>query len=191
MKYAIGPRRQLAIRTIFNILGPLTNPAGANRQLMGVFAADLTDFLADVLKELGTTSAIIVTGYGGMDELTITGPNKISHLREDGHIDTYELDPLDLGFEGANITQLRGGEPADNAAILRGILDGSIQGPKRDVVLLNGGAALLAAGRVGTFKEGIVLAGETIDSGAALKKLDALIEKTRSYASRVDEGDPA
>ncbi|MEO1646186.1 MAG: anthranilate phosphoribosyltransferase, partial [Chloroflexota bacterium] len=106
MKYAIGPRRQMKIRTIFNILGPLTNPAGANRQLMGVFAADLTDLLANVLKNLGSTSAMVVNGYGGMDELTVTGPNRISHLKEDGSIETYELDPMKLGFEPASIGQL-------------------------------------------------------------------------------------
>lgn len=181
MKYAIGPRRQMKIRTMFNILGPLTNPAGANCQLMGVFAADLTDFLANVLKNLGTKSAIIVNGYGGMDELTVTGPNKVSHLKPDGTIETYELNPADLGFAGATINDLQGGEPTENAAILRGILDGSITGAKRDIVLLNAGAALWAAGKVENIESGIELARETIDSGAAVQKLDALIEKSQSF----------
>lgn len=183
MKHAIGPRRQMKIRTIFNILGPLTNPAGANRQLMGVFAADLTDLLAHVLKNLGTKSAIIVNGYGGMDELTVTGPNRISHLREDGSIQTYELDPTKLGFDGASIGQLMGGEPDENAEILRGVLSGKLRGAKRDIVLLNAGAALWAAGRADNISQGIDLATETVDSGAALQKLDQLVEISQSFAS--------
>lgn len=182
MRYAIGPRRQMGVRTIFNILGPLTNPAGANRQLMGVFAADLTDLLAHVLKSLGTRSAIVVNGFGGLDEMTTGGPNRVTHLREDGSIDTYELDPLSFGFEGASVSELRGGTPEENASILRGILSGGIGGAKRDVVLLNAGAALWAAGKVSGLQDGIELATETIDSGAAVDKLDALIEKTQSYA---------
>jgi len=181
MKYAIGPRRQMKIRTIFNILGPLTNPAGANRQLMGVFAADLTDLLAHVLKNLGSDSAMVVNGYGGMDELTVTGPNRISHLKEDGTIDTYELDPMKLGFDPASIGQLMGGEPADNADILRGILSGKLRGAKRDIVLLNSGAALWAAGKADNIENGIKMAEASIDSDTALEKLDALIEMTQSF----------
>ena len=182
MKYAIGPRREMGIRTIFNILGPLTNPAGAQRQLMGVFAADLTDLLAHVLGALGTKTALVVNGYGGLDELTISGPNRVSHLREDGSVDTYELDPMEYGFHGASISELRGGTPDENAAILRGILDGSITGPKRDVVLLNAGAALWAANRVENLRRGLEQAAESIDSGAAVAKLDSLIEMSRSLA---------
>jgi anthranilate phosphoribosyltransferase len=179
MKYAIGPRRQIAVRTIFNILGPLTNPAGAQRQLMGVFTADLTDMLAHVLGALGSKSAMIVNGYGGLDELTTTGPNMVSHYY-DGRIETYELDPQAYGFDGAHISDLLGGDAAENAAILRGILDGSVDSAKRDVVLLNAGAALLAAGTVPDLKAGIALAKDIIDSGAAVAKLDALIEYSRS-----------
>jgi anthranilate phosphoribosyltransferase len=181
MKYAIGPRREMKIRTIFNILGPLTNPANASRQLMGVFAADLTDLLAHVLKNLGSKSAMVVNGYGGLDELTVTGPNRISHLREDGTIQTYELDPFKLGFEGATIQQLQGGEPAENAQILRGILEQKVNGAKRDIVLLNAGAGLWAAGKVDNIEQGIKLATGSIDSGAALKKLDALVEMSQSF----------
>lgn len=183
MKHAIGPRRQMKIRTIFNILGPLTNPAGAQRQLMGVFAADLTDFIANVLKGLGTKSAIIVNGYGGMDELTVTGPNRVSHLKENGDIETYELDPADLGFAGASISELKGDDAPTNAGILRGVLDGSITGAKRDVVLLNAGAAIVAFGKADDFKTGITIATETIDSGKAVEKLDKLIEYSQSLAS--------
>ncbi|MDQ7035720.1 MAG: anthranilate phosphoribosyltransferase, partial [Anaerolineae bacterium] len=160
----------------------LTNPARASRQLMGVFAADLTDLLARVLKNLGSKSAMVVNGYGGLDELTVTGPNRISHLREDGTIQTYELDPFKLGFEGATIQQLQGGEPEENALILRGVLEQKMNGPKRDIVLLNAGAALWAAGKVDNIEKGISLATESIDSGAAIQKLDALIEMSQSFA---------
>ena len=180
MKYAIGPRREMMVRTIFNILGPLTNPAGARRQLMGVFVGDLTDMLAHVLGELGTESAMIVSGYGGLDELTTTGPNRVSHFIN-GEVKSYDLAPSDYGFAGANISDLLGDDAPTNAAILRGILDGSIDGPKRDVVLLNAGAALLAAGKADDLKAGIDLAHETLDSGAALKKLDSLIEFSQSF----------
>lgn len=181
MKYAIGPRRQMKIRTIFNILGPLTNPAGANRQLMGVFAADLTDLLAHVLKNLGSKSAMVVNGYGGMDELTVTGPSRISHLKEDGTIETYELDPTKVGFEGASIGQLMGGTPEVNAEITRGVLSGKLRGAKRDIVLLNAGAALWAAGKADDLSGGVKIAEESIDSGAAEKKLDSLIEMSQSF----------
>lgn len=182
MKYAIGPRRQMAIRTIFNILGPLTNPAGARRQLLGVFAGDLTDLLAHVLRDLGAASALVVNGYGGLDELTTTGPNTVSHFNN-GSVNTYQLDPAELGFEGANIRDLQGGDAPTNAAILRGVLSGDIQDAKRDVVILNAAGALLAADKVDDFIAGIKIAQEIIDSGAALAKLDALIECSRSMAS--------
>jgi anthranilate phosphoribosyltransferase len=174
MKHAIGPRREMAVRTIFNILGPLTNPAGAKRQLMGVFTADLTDMLAHVLGELGSVSALVVSGYGGIDELTTTGPNHISHYMN-GRVETYELDPVDCGFRGAHISELLGGDAQENAAILRGILSGEIQDARRDVVLLNAGAALVAGGLADTIMDGVKLAADVVDSGAALEKLDALI----------------
>ncbi len=182
MKYAIGPRRQMAIRTIFNILGPLTNPAGARRQIMGVFAPDLTDMLAHVLGDLGAELAMVVSGYGGLDELTTTGPNHISHYH-DGAVETLELNPQDYGFRGAHISELLGGDPPANAAILRGVLSGEVDSAKRDVVLLNAGAALLAAGVAKDIAGGVRLAAETIDSGAALAKLDALIEMTKGFAT--------
>jgi len=175
MRHAIGPRRQLGVRTIFNILGPLTNPAGAQRQLMGVFAPDLGPFLAGVFSDLGAISAIVVSGYGGLDELTVTGPNRVSHYH-DGFTETYELDPEDLGFRGAHISELLGGDARENAAIMRGVLSGEIRDAKRDVVLLNGGAALLAAGVVDSIEEGIVLSRQSIDEGAALEKMSALVD---------------
>lgn len=181
MKYAIGVRRELGVRTIFNILGPLTNPAGARRQLMGVFAADLTDLLAHVLGELGSVSALVVSGYGGLDELTTTGPNKISQFR-DGGVHSYELDPADFGFRGAHISELQGGDPAANAAILRGVLSGGIDDAKRDVVLLNSAAALIAGGAAESVHDGITLAAQVIDSGAALDKLEALVAYSQQLA---------
>ena len=183
MRYAIGPRRELGIRTIFNILGPLTNPAGAQRQLMGVFAADLTDLLAHVLHALGAKSAMVVNGYGGLDELTVTGPNRISFLREDGTIDHLDIDPTDLGFHMASINDLKGDDAPTNAAILRGVLDGSETGAKRDIVLLNAGAAMMAAGKVKSMRDGVRLARDVIYSGKALAKLDSLIELSQSLAS--------
>lgn len=179
MKYAIGPRRQMRVRTIFNILGPLTNPAGARRQIMGVFAPDLTELLAHVLGELGAVSAMVVSGYGGLDELTTTGPNTISHFK-DGNVHTYTLDPLDYGFEGANIHDLLGDDAPTNAAILRGILSGDIKDAKRDVVLLNAGAALVVSGKADDIAEGVKLAAEVVDSGTALEKLEKLVEYSQS-----------
>jgi anthranilate phosphoribosyltransferase len=181
MKHAIGPRRQMGVRTIFNILGPLTNPAGAQRQLMGVFTPDLTEFLANVLRELGTTCALVVCGYGNMDELTTTGPNRVSHCA-DGVVRTYELNPLDYHLKTAHISELMGGDADTNATILRGILSGEIDSAKHDVVLLNAGAALIAAGKVTTFEDGIALARQVIDSGAALAKLDTLIRFSQELA---------
>lgn len=174
MKHAIGPRRQLAVRTIFNILGPLTNPAGARRQLMGVFTPDLTELLAHVLGELGARSAMVVSGYGGLDELTTTGPNSVSHF-QDGIVNSYTLDPLEYGFAGANIHDLLGGDAATNARILRGVLNGDIQDAKRDVVVLNAAAALFVGGKVDDIGAGVKMATEVIDSGAAVAKLDELI----------------
>ena len=181
MKYAIGPRRQMKVRTIFNILGPLTNPAGAQRQLMGVFTPDLTEFLANVLGALGAKSAIVVCGYGNLDEFTTTGPNRVSHY-EGGEVRTYELNPLELGLNAAHISDLKGGDVDENAAILRGVLSGEVNSAKRDVILLNTGAALVAAGKADDFKDGITLAAAAIDSGKALAKLDDLIAYSQEFA---------
>ncbi len=183
MRHAIGPRRELGIRTIFNILGPLTNPAGAQRQLMGVFAHSLTDLLAKVLKDLGVKSAMVVNGYGGLDELTVTGPNRISYLEENGDISHLDVDPTELGFHMASIDDLKGGDPNENAEIVRQILNGADKGPKRDIVLLNAGAAIMTGGMASSIPDGIVIARDSIDSGAALQKLDAMIEFSRSFAA--------
>ena len=183
MRHAIGPRRELGIRTIFNILGPLTNPAGAQRQLMGVFAPELTDLLAQVLRALGSKSAMVVNGYGGLDELTTTGPNRISYLQEDGKIAHIDVDPTELGFHTAHIADLKGDDAPTNAAILRSVLSGEDSSAKRDVVLLNAGAAIMAAGRTDSIADGLEVAREAIDSGKAIGKLDQLIALSQSLAS--------
>lgn len=175
MKHAIGPRRELAVRTIFNILGPLTNPAGARRQLMGVYSPELTEMLANVLCLLGGEAAFVVHGDGGLDELTTTGPNQVSELR-DGTVRTYMLDPQSLGFRRTEAEELRGGAPAENAHITRSILDGTVDGAKRDVVLLNAAAGIVAGGMAADLPAGLEIAAHSIDSGAALSKLDALIK---------------
>lgn len=182
MKFAIHPRRQMRIRTIFNILGPLTNPAGAQRQLMGVFAADLTDFIAHVLGALGSKLAIVVHGYGGLDELTTTGPNQVS-IFKDGDVTTSDLNPLDYGLKTAHISDLLGDDAPTNAHILRGILSGEVDAAKRDVVVLNASAALMAGGLVDDFAAGIDMANEVIDSRKALEKLDALITYSQELAN--------
>jgi len=174
MKYVIAPRKEMGVRSIFNILGPLTNPAGARRQLMGVFAPDLTDLMANVLGELGAISAMVVCGYGNMDELTTTGPNTVSHY-QDGVVNSYMLDPREYGFHGANISDLLGVVAPTNATILRGVLSGEFRDAKRDIVLLNAGAAMFVGGKADDIAEGIKLAGEAIDNGSALAKLDGLI----------------
>jgi anthranilate synthase/phosphoribosyltransferase len=180
MKHAIGPRRELGVRTIFNILGPLTNPAGAMAQVLGVYDPALTEKLAGVLGTLGSQAAFVVHGAGGMDELTTSGPNRVSALRA-GRVETYTLDPAELGFERADPAQLGGGDAQQNAAIIRGILSGALNGPPRDVVVLNAAAALVAGGRATTFQEGIRLAGHAINSGAAQRVLAQLVEFTRMH----------
>jgi anthranilate phosphoribosyltransferase len=172
MKYAIGPRREIGIRTIFNVLGPLTNPAKVTSQIMGVYSADLTGLLARALGNLGATRAFVVHGMDGLDEITITGKTKVSEFR-DANVNDYFIHPSDFGFSVGKAEDLRGGDAKDNAVITTEILKGR-KGPCRDIVLMNAAAALVAAGRASDFKEGIRLAAESIDSGAALKKLEQL-----------------
>jgi anthranilate phosphoribosyltransferase len=178
MKHAIGARRELGVRTIFNLLGPLTNPAGASTQVLGVYDPSLTETLAGVLNTLGSQAAFVVHGAGGLDELTTSGPNRVSALRA-GRVETYTLDPAELGFARADPEQLRGGDAQENAAIIRDILSGALSGAPRDVVVLNAAAALVAAGRASTFETGIRLAAQSIDSGAAQRVLAQLVEFTR------------
>jgi len=179
MKHAIGPRRQLGQRTIFNILGPLTNPAGATHQLIGVFDPDLTQPMAEVLGELGGRAALVVHGHGGLDELTTDGPNRVSHLK-DGRVETYELDATDFDMRPASREDLRGGEPDENARMMRALLSGEDKTPRRDVVLFNAAAALAAED--GDFSTAIAEARNSLDSGAALTKLDQLMTMSQSFA---------
>ena len=174
MKHAIGPRRELGTRTVFNILGPLTNPAGATRHLMGVFAPELTELQARVLRALGSERAFIVHGLDGLDEITLTGPSRVSELAA-GKVRTYEIEPGDFGIERADAAALDGGDPAANAAILREVLDGGA-GPRADVVLLNAAAALAAAGVAEDLAGGLEAARESIASGRARQALDRLVE---------------
>lgn len=170
MKYAIGPRREMGIRTIFNILGPLTNPAGAKRQVLGVFDDSLTEPLAEVLANLGARHAFIVHGEDGLDEITITDRTKITELRNN-KIDTYFVAPEDFGFVRAKRDDLLGGTAEENAKIVTEILRGK-EGPKRHISIINAAAAIIVGDKAKNFPEAIKTASEAIDSGAALKKLE-------------------
>jgi anthranilate synthase/phosphoribosyltransferase len=187
MKYAIGPRRELGVRTIFNLLGPLTNPASAPAQVLGVYDPALTETLARVLGALGSEAAFVVHGAGGLDELTTTGPNRVSALR-DGRVETRTFDPADLGFSRARASDLRGGDAQENATITQGILSGRLDGARHDVVVLNAAAALVASGRAHTLPEGIRVAEDSLDSGAAGRVLDRLIEFTQTVGGAGDQG---
>ena len=174
MKYAIGPRREIGIRTIFNVLGPLTNPAGANVQLLGVYDRSLTLTLAAVLKALGECRAMVVHGAGGLDELSLAGDNHIAWLKGET-IEELTLKPSDAGLLEAPLSALKGGDVEENATLLKQVLAGE-KGPRRDIVLLNSAALFVTAERVADFRQGVALAAETIDSGSARKKLDELIQ---------------
>lgn len=179
MKYAIGPRREIGIRTLFNILGPMTNPAGANVQLTGVFAPELTTVLAEVLVRLGMKRAIIVWGEGNLDEMTVTGATHIADGYQ-GKVTTSMVTPEEVGLQSADLAAIRGGRTAEeSAAQVRAVLGGE-PGPKLDMVLLNAGTALMAAGLAETIKAGIAVAREVIASGAALNKLEQLIRFSKS-----------
>ncbi len=172
MKYAGPVRRDIGIRTIFNILGPLTNPAGADRQLLGVYDPALTTVLASVLKNLGTTHAFVVRGLDGLDEITMTDETRVSELK-DGLVNTYNIKPEDFGFDRCAPDKLTGAGPEENAKIILDIFSGTL-GPRRDIVVLNSAAAITAAGVAGDIKEGVAIAEGVIDSGAAGAKLEAL-----------------
>ncbi len=177
MKYAIGPRKEIAQRTIFNLLGPLTNPAGADIQLIGVYSPELTEPLAHVLNELGSRAAMVIHGASGMDELNPSGVNRISHLK-DSVVRTYDLDPAELGFHRATLQDLRGGTPEESAMMLKALLSGKLNGARRDTILLNAAGALAA--ETGDFKMAMDEARASLDDGKALAKLNALIEYSRS-----------
>lgn len=177
MKYAGPARQEIGLRSIFNMLGPLTNPAAANCLLVGVYAPELTEMFANALQLLGTTSALVVHGHDGLDEITVCDQTRISQLK-DGLVRTYDLDPEPLLGRTYEPDVLVGGEPAENATITRAILGGE-RGGRRDIVCLNAAAALVAAGVAVDFKEGLEKAAAAIDSGAAMEKLEALVTYTQ------------
>jgi anthranilate phosphoribosyltransferase len=181
MKHVMPARREIGVRTVFNLLGPLTNPAGANAQVIGVASAGLTEPLARVLAELGTIRAFVVHGADGLDEISNTGESQISEVHE-GVVRSSRVRPEDFGLPRATIRDLRGGDRGENAQIIRLVLGGE-PGPRRDIVLMNVAAALVAGGKARDLKEGVGMASQSIDSGAAASKLAALVERSQSLAS--------
>jgi anthranilate phosphoribosyltransferase len=179
MKYVQPARRELRMRTIFNLLGPLTNPARASAQVVGVYSLDLVEKLAEALSMLGLHRALVVHGLDGLDEVTITGPTRIAEVRE-GNVRSYEVTPEEFGMKRARLEDISGGNAETNAAIIRDILAGT-ESPRRDVVLLNAAAVLVAAGRADHLGDALPLAGQSIDSGAAAAKLEALVRFTTTY----------
>lgn len=179
MKHAIGPRKEMAVRTIFNVLGPLTNPAGAPNQLLGVFADDLVEPLANVLKKLGSRHVMVVHSEDGMDEISIGAPTHVAELK-DGKIKTYTIKPEDFGMRTMDIKQLKVDGAQQSLGMIKLIFEGHT-GPARDIVLLNAGAAIYVAGLAPSHQAGIDKAAEVIDSGEALQKLNELAKLTSSF----------
>ena len=180
MKYAVTPRKEIGARTIFNILGPLSNPAAATSQVLGVFDGRLTKVMATVLGKLGVKRAFVVHGLDGLDEVTITAKTRVSEL-DHGRVKTYNVSPRHFGVQRASLDDIKGGDAITNAGITRGILSGE-KGPRRDIVLVNSSIGLMAAGKAGSFKEGVEVAAGAIDSGGALEKLQELIKITNEGA---------
>ena len=176
MRFAMGPRRELGVRTVLNLLGPLTNPAGTTAQVMGVYDGSVVQTAAHVLNNLGAERAFVVHSADGLDEITTTDSTHVAEVR-DGAVRTYEVSPEDYGLSRSSIEDLKGGEADENAAIIRSVLAGE-EGPRRNIVLLNAAAAIVAGGKADDFDEGIDAAARAIDTGAAREKLDALIRMT-------------
>jgi anthranilate phosphoribosyltransferase len=181
MKHVMPARREMGIRTVFNMLGPLTNPAGANAQVIGVYSPSLTEPLARVLAELGTIRAFVVHGSDSLDEISNTGESRVSEVRE-GTVRTFTVRPEDFGLPRASIKDLAGGDREQNAQIIRALLDGE-PGPRRDIVLMNAAAALVAGARARELKDGVALAAESIDGGAARRTLEGLVELSQRLAA--------
>jgi anthranilate phosphoribosyltransferase len=179
MKFAVTPRREIGIRTVFNILGPLTNPALAEFQVIGVPARELGEKIALVLHRLGTKRALVVYGLDGLDELSVSGRSLVWEVSESGVTVPVEVAPADFGFRQAGIEEVRGGTPEDNAGMLRRILDGE-RGPRRDMVIMNAAAALVVGGESSDLRKGVRVAAEVVDSGRAAAKLNALVKFTQS-----------
>ena len=177
MKYVAPIRKELGIRTVFNILGPLSNPAGANMELMGVYDQSLVEPLAQVMANLGVNRGMVVYGQDSLDEISMCAPTSVCEIR-DGKFTSYEITPEQFGYERCEKGALTGGTPAENAEITKAILKGEEKGPKRQAVCLNAGAALYIAGKAASIEEGVKLAESLIDSGAVLKKLEEFVEET-------------
>tara|TARA_Y100000310_G_scaffold122937_1_gene121687 strand:+ start:222 stop:1217 length:996 start_codon:yes stop_codon:yes gene_type:complete len=175
MKHAIGARKSLAVRTVFNILGPLCNPANVKAQAMGIFHPDLTEVQVTVLKVLGSTDVMVFHGRDGLDEISTTTTTKISQMRNGGIVNTFEFDATDLGISQVTLFDLQGGKPEENAEIIKAIIKGET-GPKRDIVLLNAAAGIVVGGKAQTLEEGLKLASESVNSGAALHVLNQLTQ---------------
>ncbi|MGB9204436.1 MAG: anthranilate phosphoribosyltransferase [Terriglobales bacterium] len=182
MKYVQTARRDLHLRTVFNLLGPLTNPARATCQVVGVYSADLVEKLAEALSMLGLHRALVVHGSDGLDEITITGSTRVGEVR-DGQVHTYEVTPEEFGLQRATLEDIAGGDAAHNATLIREVLTGK-RSARRDVVLLNAAAALVAAGRANHLRDAVPMAAHAIDSGAAFAKLQALVAFTAAHAQR-------
>jgi len=176
MKYAAGPRRELGVRTVFNLLGPLTNPAGADRQLLGIYDRSKTEIVAHVLKELNLKRGLVVASYDGLDEISISAPTQITELNN-GEIRTFDVTPEELGLKTYDLSEVMGGDAQDNAKIIRRILSGE-RGAYRDIVLANAGACFYVSSMCQSLQEGVRLAAETIDSGRAAEKLEYLVQYT-------------
>ena len=177
MKYVAPVRRELGIRTVFNILGPLSNPAGAKRELMGVYDETLVEPLAHVMSRLGVSRGMVVFGQDSLDEISMSAPTTVCEIR-DGWFQSYELTPERFGYERCAKSELAGGTPAENAEITRAILGGADRGPKRSAVCLNAGAALYIGGKAESMKDGVRMAEELIDSGAAMRKLEEFVRES-------------
>ena len=177
MKYVAPIRRELGIRTVFNILGPLSNPAGANMELMGVFDQSLVEPLAQVMAKLGVVRGMVVYGQDSLDEISMCAPTSVCEIK-DGWFQSYELTPEQFGYTRCSKEELQGGSPEENAVITKAILTGKEKGAKRQAVCLNAGAALYIAGKADTMEKGVRMAEELIDSGAALKKLEEFVQET-------------
>ena len=186
MRHAGPARRELGVRTVFNVLGPLANPGRVRRQALGVGAPALAPLMVRVLQDLGHERALVFYGSDGLDELTTTGPSQVFQLA-DGTLSDYQLDPRDLGLDRARPADLLGGTPAENAALLRAVLDGE-QGPRRDVVLLNGTAAVLAAGRAATWPQALTVARESLDGGRAKQVLARLVAASQETGPAAERG---
>jgi anthranilate phosphoribosyltransferase len=176
-RHAMPARKQIGVRTVFNLLGPLTNPAGAQAQVLGVFSADVLELVAETLRELGTERAMVIHGAGGLDEISLTGPTQIVELKE-GKLTRYEVTPEEFGLARAPMEAIRGGNAAENAALMQRLFRGEA-GPSRDIVAANAGAALVVTGNAGTLREGVEIAKQTMYQGRAEKKLREMVERSR------------